>query len=185
MAALAPARYRGGRSPSAFRDRAAKRNDGVRIYLLPRKVPDMSIDPRHPLPRTRTMCVAFFVFAAIAAIPQVAADETVTICHRPPGNPANAHTINVSINALPAHLGHSDLLGGCGCTAIEGVSCGENQPPCCAGLNCVPDITGVHTCQPVSASSPMPQGGACTDSNQCDPAHPCVFLGPNDGVCGG
>lgn len=37
----------------------------------------------------------------------------VTICHIPPGNPANAHTITVSINALPAHLAHGDYVGDC------------------------------------------------------------------------
>lgn len=37
----------------------------------------------------------------------------VTICHIPPGNPANAHTITVSVNALPAHLAHGDYVGSC------------------------------------------------------------------------
>lgn len=39
--------------------------------------------------------------------------KKVTICHVPPGNPSNAHTINVSVNALDAHLDHGDLLGSC------------------------------------------------------------------------
>lgn len=37
----------------------------------------------------------------------------VDVCHIPPGNPANAHTINVSVNAVPAHLAHGDFLGAC------------------------------------------------------------------------
>jgi hypothetical protein len=37
----------------------------------------------------------------------------VTICHIPPGNPANAHTITISVNALPAHLAHGDYVGAC------------------------------------------------------------------------
>jgi hypothetical protein len=37
----------------------------------------------------------------------------VTICHIPPGNPDNAHTITVSENAVPAHLAHGDTLGEC------------------------------------------------------------------------
>lgn len=37
----------------------------------------------------------------------------VDICHVPPGNPDNAHTINVSVNALEAHLDHGDVLGVC------------------------------------------------------------------------
>ncbi len=35
------------------------------------------------------------------------------ICHVPPGNPENAHTIEVSENAVPAHLAHSDTIGPC------------------------------------------------------------------------
>lgn len=39
--------------------------------------------------------------------------EWVTICHIPPGNPANAHTITIAASALPAHLAHGDYLGSC------------------------------------------------------------------------
>ncbi len=37
----------------------------------------------------------------------------VTICHFPPGNPANMQTITISVNALPAHLAHGDYVGSC------------------------------------------------------------------------
>jgi hypothetical protein len=37
----------------------------------------------------------------------------VTLCHIPPGNPANAQTIEVAQAAVPAHLAHGDLLGEC------------------------------------------------------------------------
>ncbi len=37
----------------------------------------------------------------------------VAICHVPPGNPANAHTICISENAVPAHLAHGCHLGAC------------------------------------------------------------------------
>ena len=40
-------------------------------------------------------------------------DGMVTICHLPPGNPDNAHTIRVSVNAVPAHLAHGDHCGPC------------------------------------------------------------------------
>ncbi|HSG98575.1 MAG TPA: hypothetical protein VLB27_00905, partial [candidate division Zixibacteria bacterium] len=36
----------------------------------------------------------------------------VAICHIPPGNPDNAHTIVVSVRAKDAHLAHGDTLGG-------------------------------------------------------------------------
>ncbi len=41
-------------------------------------------------------------------------DDMITICHIPPGNHGNAHTITISINALPAHLAHGDTIGPCG-----------------------------------------------------------------------
>jgi len=40
-------------------------------------------------------------------------NKKVVICHIPPGNPANAHTIEVSENAVDAHMAHGDVLGPC------------------------------------------------------------------------
>ena len=37
----------------------------------------------------------------------------VTLCHIPPGNPANAQTIEVAQAAVPPHLAHGDSLGEC------------------------------------------------------------------------
>lgn len=43
-----------------------------------------------------------------------ASDGDRTVCHRPPGNPDNAHTIEVgSESAVEAHLGHGDTMGQC------------------------------------------------------------------------
>ena len=39
--------------------------------------------------------------------------KKVTLCHRPPGNPANAHTLSVGEPAQAAHLRHGDQLGPC------------------------------------------------------------------------
>jgi len=41
--------------------------------------------------------------------------KKTTVCHIPPGNPANAHTICVGNDAVPAHLDHGDFLGTCTC----------------------------------------------------------------------
>ena len=38
---------------------------------------------------------------------------TVTLCHIPPGNPANAHTITVGCAARDTHLAHGDTCGPC------------------------------------------------------------------------
>jgi len=40
-------------------------------------------------------------------------NNKVLVCHIPPGNPNNAHTICISPNAVPAHLAHGDYLGNC------------------------------------------------------------------------
>lgn len=45
-----------------------------------------------------------------------------TVCHIPPGNPANAHTICVGNAAVPAHLDHGDVLGTCICPGDDGGS---------------------------------------------------------------
>ncbi|MGH2536779.1 MAG: FecR domain-containing protein [Candidatus Promineifilaceae bacterium] len=42
-----------------------------------------------------------------------AGQAQVTLCHRPPGNPANAHTISVGEAAVSAHLAHGDIAGAC------------------------------------------------------------------------
>src|SRR5215210_7083136 len=51
----------------------------------------------------------------LAAAPAFAQDggDKVTICHIPPGNPGNAHTISVGEAAVPAHLAHGDSRGPC------------------------------------------------------------------------
>ncbi len=35
------------------------------------------------------------------------------ICHIPPGNPANAHLLNVADASVNAHLDHGDVVGAC------------------------------------------------------------------------
>ena len=46
--------------------------------------------------------------------------KKTTICHIPPGNPANAHTLCIGNAAVPAHLdNHGDSLGAC-----------QNERPC-------------------------------------------------------
>lgn len=62
--------------------------------------------------------LALLVLAAGAAlcpaVPASAAPASrVDVCHIPPGNPGNFHTIRVSENALSAHLSHGDVLGSC------------------------------------------------------------------------
>src|SRR4051812_5094216 len=39
--------------------------------------------------------------------------KKTTICHIPPGNPANQHTLCVGNSAVKAHLAHGDHTGAC------------------------------------------------------------------------
>jgi len=39
----------------------------------------------------------------------VTSSSTTTICHIPPGNPGNNHTITIGESALNAHTGHGDV----------------------------------------------------------------------------
>ncbi|MCP4695224.1 MAG: hypothetical protein GY862_00030 [Gammaproteobacteria bacterium] len=52
------------------------------------------------------------------------AGDKISVCHIPPGNPGNAHSLSVSANALQAHLGHGDHEGNCeggtGCSLYQG-----------------------------------------------------------------
>jgi 5'-nucleotidase len=41
------------------------------------------------------------------------ASAKVEVCHEPPGNPSNFHTIRISEKALKAHLAHGDTAGKC------------------------------------------------------------------------
>ena len=61
------------------------------------------------------MLSAAFVLAAtflLLIFPANAADKVI-LCHVPPGNEENAHEIEVSTNAVQAHLNHGDHLGAC------------------------------------------------------------------------
>ena len=49
----------------------------------------------------------------------------VAICHVPPGNPENAHTIHVGASAVDAHLRHGDTQGPC----REGGAKGGDKAP--------------------------------------------------------
>lgn len=75
------------------------------------------------------------------------------VCHVPPGNPANAHTICVGKPAVNAHLSHHpDSLGPCGATdAGTPADAGSPPPP--------PPVDAGPTCMPINE--------ACTADADC------------------
>ncbi len=53
------------------------------------------------------------------------ASDKVVVCHAPPGNPDNAHTIVVGPSALQAHLNHGDEEGPCEGDMVDGETDGD------------------------------------------------------------
>lgn len=62
------------------------------------------------------LAVAAMLLPALSAAAKPGPKEKPTkieVCHIPPGNPGNAHTITISDRAWKAHKGHGDTLGPC------------------------------------------------------------------------
>jgi hypothetical protein len=55
--------------------------------------------------------------ALISVVPASWGEDQVTICHFPPGDPANVQVITIGSSAVPAHIeNHGDVIfdGACG-----------------------------------------------------------------------
>lgn len=97
-----------------------------------------------------------------------ASSERVTLCHRPPGSPANAQVLTVGAAAVAAHLKHGDTLGPCGAV------CRENGVACASDGDCCSDICRAGTCTPPCTAD----GGRCGNSAEC-----CGGLCSDQGFC--
>ena len=102
------------------------------------------------------MRVAAFL-ASIAALTAgvFPAEKKVSICHYPPGNPANAQTISVGEAAVSAHLGHGDEVGSCPSGCLRNAALCDDGDACTAD-SC--DATGACHHAPVNCDD----GNACT-----------------------
>jgi len=88
---------------------------GMRTALLQPDHPTQGASVRKPLiPLAAAAALLLWPQATVGSQPGLEqTDHKVTICHLPPGNPENAHTISVDESALPAHLAHGDSMGAC------------------------------------------------------------------------
>jgi hypothetical protein len=129
------------------------------------------------------------VSAGVASSAAYGADEKkVSLCHIPPGNPANAQTITVSESAVSAHLRHGDELGECatGCRASASLcddgnactsdSCGANGECVHEPVNCDDgNVCTIDRCDETTGCTAVADGGAtCDDGNECTSADACA-----------
>ena len=138
-------------------------------------------------------CVAALVFvwaAAFAGIASAGGDK-VTICHFPPGNPANFQQITIAAQGLGAHLAHGDFLGPCASDCTVNQTLCSTPPDQCHQAGTCNASTGL--CQFPLQSDGMactgPDGrcdscenGACIGVSSCPPIPGAMDLcTPTDG----
>lgn len=112
----------------------------------------------------------------------------VTICHIPPGNPANAHTITVGAPAVAAHLAHGDTIGDCDEDEGEGEGgggepsggggpvCSSDGVACSAATDCCSGVcSGSGQCVSQCISADAYDGVACSESNDCCAGMACIW----------
>jgi hypothetical protein len=102
---------------------------------------------------------------ATPGAPPTCPSTKVLICHIPPGNPANEHSICVGPPAVAAHQrNHGDTIGACGASSggTTDVDAGSPPPPP----------------QPPPAPACIDVGGACTATTDC-----CSGLACNTSLC--
>ncbi len=117
---------------------------------------------------------ALLAVTALPVSPALAAPAgKVEICHIPPGNPGNAHTIKVSGNAIKAHLKHGDYIGPCAplCeeTCDDGNACTIDE---CVGGDCVHSAVNCNDGNQCTADSCNPETGGCESAPL--PGDPCT-----------
>jgi hypothetical protein len=93
-----------------------------------------------------------------AAGPPCANPNQTRICHVPPGNPSNAHTICVGDPAVDAHLDHGDWLG----------TCDDGATP-------QPSGTGMPTPTATATDSPTPTPGGTPPIPEGPPINSAPF----------
>ncbi len=117
----------------------------------------------------KTLSLLILMLALAATVAQ-AGNNKIEICHFPPGNQDNFHTITISENAWTAHqVNHGDLLGSCldNCETI----CGDGDA-CTQDIQSDPDEC---ICLPDHPPVDCDDSLACT-ADSCDPATGCLYV---------
>jgi len=82
--------------------------------------------------------------------------KKVAICHKPPGNPNNGHTINVGGLAYIAHIKHGDTAGACEGTGEEPEPTPAPEPTPEPSIEPSPSPTPAPEATPAPSASPEP-----------------------------
>ena len=95
--------------------------------------------------------IAGNVGGVFGAFPITNGASKVDVCHAPPGNPDNAHTITIGAPAVAAHLAHGDTEA----------ACAESSPPAPTGTpgTTTPTQTGTP-----ATTTPTPTATAGTET---------------------
>jgi hypothetical protein len=114
----------------------------------------------------KSISLALFSFLLAASVALAKTDKTV-VCHVPPGNPGNAHTISVADRAVASHLAHGDCLGACtvcGCGFSDTVLCG-GKCHLCVDLSRTCSLSAVSCCPPCQC--PPGDEVCCEENPRC------------------
>lgn len=144
-----------------------------------------------PIPPVALAACAFIAVTTLLASSASAAPAAkVEVCHIPPGDPDNFHTITISENALAAHLAHGDMEGPCNdicatlcddgnaCTIDDTGDCEQNGCPpadpadrlplnCDDGIECTFDYCDETEGCLSTTGHPCDDGDACTENDIC------------------
>ncbi len=126
----------------------------------------MTPENRNRSVRIAVLALALALGLGLPMAAQAGGGGKVDICHIPPGNPANWHTINVSVNAVPAHEGHGDpIVFDVDGDPIDGACWEVCEQLCDDGNACTQDISS-NTEECICYGDERPQVN-CDDSNEC------------------
>ncbi len=117
---------------------------------------------------------------------------SVCICHNPPGNPDNAHTICIGAPAVRAHLKHGDTMGECPVSCNGNDDCGADQFCQRDEGVCAEGAIGVCTDLPTTCPTTIAPVCGCdgnTYDNACEASAAGVTIASEGacptGACGG
>jgi hypothetical protein len=135
-----------------------------------------------------SVAIACVMSLGLMSAGTVFAGAKVDVCHLPPGNPENFHTITISENALSAHLGHGDFEGACNanCASLcdDGNACTIDDTGDCAEVGCplAPEPVDCNDSDPTTVDTCDPSVGCInTPTVVC----PCDFSADNFTANGG